>query len=89
MTAEEYIEENAHSHSVYEDTISILVAKKAIKMAKEEVKEQLTKDALDGLYIHRNRYTKKNVLHGFDVTCDAIQRFKKGDKVKLIIIKED
>ena len=85
MTAEEYI----HSHSVYEDTISILDAKKAIKMAKEEAKEQLTKDAIDGLYIHRNRYTKKNVLHGFDVTCDAIQRFKKGDKVKLIIIKED
>ena len=55
----------------------------------EKMKEQMMKDAVDGLYIYRNKYTKKNVLHGFDVTCEAVQRFKKGDKVKLIIIKED
>ena len=51
-------------------------------------KEQLMKGA-EECYIRRNRYTKKNVLNGFDVTCDAIQRLKGGDKVKVIVIKED
>ena len=51
-------------------------------------KEQMMKDAVSA-YIRRNRYTKTNVLHGFDVTCDAVQRFKDKDKVKVIVIKED
>ena len=51
-------------------------------------KQQLMKGA-EECYIRRNRYTKKNVLNGFDVTCDAIQRLKGGDKVKVIVIKED
>lgn len=55
----------------------------------KDMKEYLMKDVVEGLRIHRNRYTKKNVLHGLDVTCEAIQKFKDGDKLKLIIIKED
>ena len=51
-------------------------------------KEQMMANAFEGAYIRRNRYTKKNVLNGFDVTCDAIQGFKDKDKVKVIVIKE-
>ena len=51
-------------------------------------KQQLTKDAVSG-YIYRARYTKKNVLSDFDVTCEAVQKFKHGDKVKVIILKDE
>lgn len=51
-------------------------------------KEQLMKSAINGCYIKRNKYTKENVLNGFSVTCEAIQKFKDGDKVKVIIVKE-
>jgi len=51
-------------------------------------KEQMMTNAIEGS-ITRNRYTKKNILHGIDVTCDAIQKFNGGDKVKVIVIKED
>lgn len=60
----------------------------------KELKKQLSKyqkmmkDALSG-FIKRNNYTKTNVLRGLDITCDAIQKFKDGDKVKLIIVKEE
>ena len=50
-------------------------------------KLQMMKNAVEG-YIRRNRYTKTNVLHGLDVTCEAIQKFKDDDKVKIIILKE-
>jgi hypothetical protein len=52
-------------------------------------KEQMMKSAIEGCYIKRNRYTKENVLNGLSVTCDTIQKFKDGDKVKVIVIKED
>ena len=52
-------------------------------------KEQLMKSAIDGCYISRNKYTKKNVLNAFDIKCDTIQKFRDGDKVKIIIIKEN
>lgn len=51
-------------------------------------KEQLMKSAINGCYVKRNKYTKENVLNGFSVTCEAIQKFKDGDKVKVIIVKE-
>ena len=51
-------------------------------------KEQLMKSATNGCYIKRNKYTKQNVLNGLSVTCEAIQKFKDGDKVKVIIVKE-
>lgn len=51
-------------------------------------KEYMMKNAIEA-YIRRNKYTKKNVLNGFDVTCDAIQKFNGGDKVKVIVIKEE
>jgi hypothetical protein len=49
----------------------------------------ILESAIDGCYIKRNRYTKENVLNGLSVTCDTIQKFKDGDKVKVIVIKED
>ena len=52
-------------------------------------KEQLMKSVIDGCYISRNKYTKKNVLNAFDVKCDTIQKFRDGDKVKILVIKED
>ena len=52
-------------------------------------KRQILKSAVEGCWVKRNRYTKENVLNGFSVTCDLIQEFKDGDKVKVIIIKED
>lgn len=61
----------------------------AIKHGDQWQKEQMLKSAIDGCYISRNKYTKKNVLNGFDIKCDAIQKFKDGDKVKIIIIKEN
>ena len=60
----------------------------AIKYGMRLQRENMIKGAAEG-YIRRNRYTKKNVLNGFDVTCDAIQKFNGGDKVKVIVIKED
>ena len=51
--------------------------------------EQMMANAVDGAFIRRNRYTKKNVLNGLDMTCDAIQCFKDKDKIKVLFIKED
>ena len=51
-------------------------------------KEQMMKDAVSA-YIRRNKYTKTNVLNGFDVTCELIQKFKDRENVKVIIVKED
>ena len=56
---------------------------------RKEATERLSENAVEGAYIRRNRYTKKNVLNGFDVTCDALQKFKDGDRVKIIIVKKD
>ena len=50
-------------------------------------KQQMMKNSTDA-YIHRNRYTKKNVLH-LDVTCDAVQGFKDDDKLKVLFINEE
>ena len=51
-------------------------------------KQQMMKDAVDG-HIRRNKYTKKNVLNGLDVVCEAVQKFKDGDKLKIIFVKEE
>lgn len=52
-------------------------------------KEQMMKSAIEGCWIKRNRYTKENVLNGLSVTCDAIQKFRDGDKVRVLILKDD
>ena len=49
----------------------------------------ILESAIDGCHIKRNGYTQVNVLNGFSTTCETIQKFKDGDKVKVIIIKED
>lgn len=57
----------------------------------------LVKDSIDEMeqdipsvvaYIHRNRYTKQNVLNGLSVTCDAVQTFKDGDKINVLFVKD-
>lgn len=60
----------------------------AYKDGAENQREQMMKGAIDG-YIRRNKYFKENVLHGLDVTCAAIQQFKDGDKVKILVIKQE
>ncbi len=84
--AESWIDDDNNTHGA--DYIGVTVAENAFKAGANWQKEQLMKGA-EECYIRRNRYTKKNVLNGFDVTCDAIQRLKGGDKVKVIVIKED
>jgi hypothetical protein len=61
----------------------------AAKMSAQWQKEQMLKDAVSGAYIRRNKYTKTNVLNGFNVTCDVVQKFKDKDNVKVIIIKDE
>lgn len=52
-------------------------------------KELFLKNAIDGPYIRRNRHTKKNVLNGLDLTCDELQGFKDGQKLKVIFVPVD
>jgi len=52
-------------------------------------KEKMMANAVDGAFIRRNRYTKKNVLNGLDITCDVTQGFKDKDKIKVLFVKED
>ena len=75
----------AFKQIVYENRNSFLELFKAGAKWKAE---QMMKNAID-CSIRRNKCTKKNVLNGFDVTCDAIQKFNNGDKVKMIIVKEE
>lgn len=53
------------------------------------MKQQMITNAFDGAFIRKNRYTKKNVLNGLDITCDAIQGFTDKDKIKVLFVKED
>lgn len=52
-------------------------------------REQMMKNAIEGPFIRRNRYTKKNVLNGLDLTCDELQGFKDGQKLKVIFVPVD
>lgn len=61
----------------------------AIKHGAQWQKGQFLKSAISGCYIKRNRYNKENVLNGLDVTSDMFQKFNDGDKVKIIVIKDD
>ena len=55
---------------------------------RDSMKQQIMDNAVDGAYIKRNKYTKTNVLNGFNRTCEEIQKFRDGDKVKIIIISD-
>lgn len=55
---------------------------------REEANGGLEKRSITG-WIKRNRYTKTNVLHGLDVTCQEVQGFNDGDRVKIIIVKQE
>lgn len=60
----------------------------AFKVGANWQKQQMMKDSVSA-YIRRNKYTKRNVLSGFDIICDEIQKFKDKDHVKVIIIKNE
>ena len=55
----------------------------------EKMKEQMMKDAVGGLWIRRNKHTKTNVLQCFDVTHEVFQKFKDGDRIKMLILKDE
>ena len=83
MTAEEYIKHYASGQGGFE-SVSVDVALRAIEYAKQEMKQQLMKDAVEGeivkdiannLYIGKAKVNKNN--------------FKFGDKVKLLVLKEE
>ncbi len=85
MTAEEYIIENSCSHDWSEDTISILHAKKALKMAKKEAEKEFLKKAVEGKIVDDGGEIQLVVP-----ALPIITRYMdEGDKVKVIIIKED
>ncbi len=60
----------------------------AIEYGMRLQKEQMMSNATEA-YIRRNRCTNKNVLNGLDVSCDAVQKFTDGGRVKIIIVKEE
>ena len=62
----------------------------AIEYGMKKMKQQMLQDSIEGR-ITRNNYTKINVLHlcGNLISFDGVQQFKNGDKVKVIIMKEE
>lgn len=58
-----------------------------VKDTIDEMKQDVP--SFDGAYIRRNRYTKQNVLNGFSASCEALQSFKDGDRIKVLFLKED
>ena len=63
--------------------------RQSFDLGMEHKEKELMKNAVDGPYIRRNRYTKKNVLNGLDLTCDELQGFKDGQKLKVIFVPVD
>lgn len=72
-----------------EDAYNVKQMKEMFNAGANWQKEQIMKSAIDGCQIKRNGYTQVKVLNGFSTTCETIQKFKDGDKVKILIIKED
>lgn len=106
MTAEEYIEThtkkgsnakggwiNGEYEEVYQPWISTDNALEAIRLAKEEAKGQMTKDAVEcfvgtnGNMTHKLLcFSPRNQQIALD---DALNEINVGDKVKLVIIKQE
>lgn len=82
-----YIDVGFKQSPIKKDDIPLII--EAIKFGANWQQEQMMANAVDGAFIRRNRYTKKNVLNGLDVTCDAIQDFRDKDKIKVLFVKVD
>ena len=89
MTAEEYIKHYASGQGGFE-SVSVDIALRAIEYAKQEMKLQLMKDAVEvkvkvdaGGYPYVDR-----VIELYDYEKD-IPLAKAGDKVKLLVLKEE
>ena len=79
MTAEEYIKHYASGQGGFE-SVSVDVALRAIEYAKQQlmkdaVEGEIVKDIANNLYIGKAKVNKNN--------------FKFGDKVKLLVLKEE
>lgn len=84
MTAEEYVKHYASGQGGYE-SVSVDIALRAIEYAKREAKQQMMAKAVEGgCFSYKNGF-----VH---ISCDVDEHLtdvKFGDKVKVIVIKED
>lgn len=88
MTAEEYIKHYVSGQGGFE-SVSVDVALRAIEYAKQEMKQQLMKDAVDvTVHIDAGGYPYIPQMELYDYDKD-VPLAKAGEKVKVIVIKED
>ena len=85
MTAEEYIKHYTSGQGGFE-SVSVDVALEAIKYAKQEAREDMMKDAIPA-NILTNQYGNKYIQSWSGLK--QYDKYKNGDNVKLIIIKEE
>lgn len=78
MTAEEYVKHYASGQGGFE-SVSVDVALRAIEYAKQEAKQKMMANAVDGTLLEGHLIRQKGIT----------RPLQSGDKVKLIIIKED
>ena len=97
--AEKFIQENTRNCSqlhynsacTLRHCITPDQARKAVEIAMEEVRQQMMKDAVDGL-VTFECYGNDNKVYGciaHDPICLDDMGIKDTDKVKMILIKED
>lgn len=88
MTAEEYVRHYASGQGGFV-SVSVDVALRAIEYAKQEMKQQMMAKAVDAtVHIDAGGYPYIPQIELYDYDKD-IPLAKKGDKYKVILIKED
>ena len=88
MTAEEYVKHYASGQGGYE-SVSVDVALMAIEYAKQEMKQQMMKDAVDACVTDIRTYKEDNEVDFTVMYEKGIIPYEIEQEVKLIIIKED
>lgn len=83
MTAEEYVKHYASGQGGFV-SVSLDVALRAIEYAKQETKQQIVKGALDGRMVVGDE--PQLVIPSLPTVTRTLDD---GDKVKVIILKED
>lgn len=87
MTAEEYIKHYASGQGGFE-SVSVDIALRAIEYAKQEMKQQLMKDAVEvKVKVDAGGYPYIPQMELYDYDKDVLLA-KEGDKYKVILIKE-
>ena len=88
MTAEEYIKYYASGQGGFE-SVSVDVALRAIEYAKQEMKQQLMKDAVDAtVHFDAGGYPYIPQMELYDYDKDE-SLTKEGNRVKVVVVKED